>query len=440
MRSLYGWTRQSVSQTGTGGVCADATPRVVAWRHDAGTDTETEEKKLTSLLDWFQPIETATTLEQIHERWDTLLEEYDVVGSFEDLRYHDAVLSFLARSALPANLQFGALFACVSDFDFDLRLALGLLDDALDRWQADSSPDRPMLYANCIDIPCSNPWLLGYVHGRLTEVRAAMRRSDRPHTAWALEFWNEFLVMSCRWADMEGIHLAIGHGAQTACNDYQPFAVTAEGIAAHYGDAYYARGRSNADYHAVLDLLFGLGTDRQRAGAAALEAAARVGNLDLLRALVEYGVDVRAVGEAALAAAAGHHQIEALDWLLAYGVDPHAGHEAALIAAVEGLALPTAEALLDAGADLKAVETQALRTAFAAMPEELFAGDCHDFIYGRAAMITLLLERGADPRTLTGDAALRAVPHFEELLAHLLREENLSSAGSRALRSALGLP
>lgn len=393
---------------------------------------------MTTLLNWFRPLERATTLEQITEKWSRLLWDLNTVGSFEDLRYHDAVLSFLARSTLPANLKFAAVFACVSPLDFELRLALGLLDAALDTYRVDGTEQCPMLDANCISIPCANPWVIGYVHGRLTQVRTTMGDSTE-RDGWATRFWNEFLVMSCRWADADGVRLALDHGAQPQDDNYRAVAAAAEGINAWMGEAYYTEGRSNGDYRAILDLLDARGVALADAAAPALQAAAATGNLELLDYLVLRGADLHAGNDSSLIAAAGNHQLDAIDWLLDHGANVYAQDEAALLAAIGALSIAGAETLLDAGADLHAVEDLALKKAFSTMPYDLFAGDCHDFIYGRADMIALLLMRGANLRHLAGDAAVRNVPHCAELIAHLLKSDEVPEDAKPVLRDIFGV-
>lgn len=389
---------------------------------------------MTTLLDWFQPLERATTLEQIAEKWSHLLWDLNAVGSFEDLRYHDAVLLFLARSALPANLKFGAVFACVSPLDFDLRLALGLLDAALEPYGTERTAQCPMLDADCISIPCANPWLLGYVHGRLTQIRTTMGASSKERDSWTTRFWNEFLVMSCRWADASGVRLALDHGAQPHDDNYRAVAAAAEGTNAWCGEAYYAEGRSNTDYRAILDLLLANGVTLADAAAPALQAAAAAGNLEMLDYLKERGADIHAGNDSALIAAAGNHQLDAIEWLLENGANVHAQDEAALLAAIGALSIAGVETLLDAGASLPAVEAEALQQAFSAMPYDLYAGDGHDFIYGRADMIALLITRGADLRHLAGDAAVRGVPHCAKLIAHLLKSDEVPADAKPALR------
>ncbi len=389
---------------------------------------------MTTLLNWFRPLERCTTLDQITENWPRLLWELDVVSSFEDLRYHDAVLSFLARSGLPANLKFGAVFGCASPLDFDLRLALGLLDAALDPYAVGSSVQCPMIDADCVSIPCANPWVLGYVHGRLTQVRTTMGSSTTEREGWTTRFWNEFLVMSCRWADADGVHLALDHGAQPHNDNFSAIAAAAEGTNAWLGEAYYTEGRSNADYRAILDLLLARGVGLADAAAPALQAAAATGNLEMLDYLVLRGANIRAGDDCALIAAAGNHQLDAIDWLLENGANVHAQDEATLLAAIGALSLAGTETLLDAGADLHAVEAQALQLAFSAMPYDLYAGDCHDFIHGRADMVALLLARGAGMRQLADDASVCNVPHFTELIDQLLKSDEVPVEAKPAIR------
>jgi hypothetical protein len=390
---------------------------------------------MTNLLAWFEPLETAVSLDQVRSQWEPLLNAHGVAATYEDARYEDAVLSFLARSTLPANLRFAAIMTCVGTGDFDPRLALGCLSGQLEEYWVAAPAECAVPDGQRLDVQTDDQWLLGYVHGRIAEVLASLRTHGGDLGAWTTAFWNDFLVMSCRWADMEGIRLAVNNGAALDHAGHLALSAAAEGIDAQFGNAYYARGCGNADYQRIIDGLLDLGIDIHAAAPSALAAAAGVGNLDLLKYLVARRADIHAGDDAALIAAAANWQIEALDWLLDMGADVHAASEAALVAAVESLCTENVETLLDAGADMRQAGARALEAAFTTMPYDLYAGDGHDFINARADMIALLLNRGADLDAVRTGSGVTCACHIRELITLLIGRADIDTKLKPAIRA-----
>lgn len=350
-----------------------------------------------TLLCWFEPLETSTSLDDIAAQWHALLERHHLAAGNEDPRYRDAIIAFVGRSSLPANIKLAAVLAFVDSEDFDLRLALGCLEDQ----HEDGAADWPAQVARiaaprgpCLAVTSNDQWLQAFVKGRLLGLRDTIGRDGTSLGDWAKVFWNQFLVMSSRWADLGGVELALSHGAGVGDGDYAAIEVAAEGLRGNIRGACYTQGRTHADYCRVLDALVGT-TNIADVAAAALCAAAAVDNDDMLAYIVSLGVDIHLDEEAALAAAAANGCVTALEWLLERGADVHAANEAALVAAVAALDLSTAEILLDAGADLHVDDQLPLRTALITVPYELFSVEC-DLAAPRADMIELLTSRGAD--------------------------------------------
>lgn len=351
-----------------------------------------------TILCWFEPLETSTSLDDIAAQWHALLERHHLAGGNEDPRYRDAIIAFLGRSSLPANIKLAAVLAFVDSEDLDLRLALGCLDgelgeDAATDWPAQveriAAPRGP-----CLAVTSNDQWLQAFVKGRMLGLRDTIGHDGASLGDWAKVFWNKFLVMSSRWADLDGVEFALGHGAGIGHGVYGAIEAAAEGTYGNCRDAAYIRGRTHADYCRVFDALVGTANIADVA-AVALCAAAAVNNDHMLAYLVSVGADLHLNEEAALAAAAAHGGITALEWLLERGADVHAANEAALVAAVAALDLATAEILLDAGADVHVDDELPLRTALTSCPYELFSVEC-DLERPRADMVELLTSRGAD--------------------------------------------
>lgn len=351
------------------------------------------------LLGWFTPLEAATSLDDVAANWHVLLELHHLAGGNEDPRYQDAIIAFLGRSSLPAHIKLAAVLAFVGSEDLDLRLALGCLDGELET----AATDWPAMVAAiaaplmpCIEVTSKDPWLQAFVQGRLLGLRDTIGYDGTSAGGWGNVFWNKFLAMSSRWADLGGVDLALSHGADIGYGDHAAIRAAAEGTHGNFRAAYYTQGRTHADYCRVFDALVGTTTIADVAGAA-LCAAAAVDNDDMLGYLAALGADIHMNDEAALAAAASGGGVTALEWLLERGADVHAANEAALLAAVAALDLATAEILLDAGADVHVDAELPLRTAFGCCPHDRYSVES-DLAAPRAEMIELLTSHGADLR------------------------------------------
>jgi len=374
------------------------------------------------LLDWYIPLEEKTSLDDIVEQWDKLLEQCQVTAGYEDPRYADAVLSFLARSSLPSNLKLAAVLAKVPSLDFDLRLSIGALSDQLEPYWKDLSKKSSMVEGSgaCLDVSSSDQWLLGYLHGRLTELREAMREDRGDFAVRSQAFWNRYLVMCSRWADLDGVRVALENGAGRNQRDCTAITVAAEGVEAGFGSAYYVEGRSNTDYFGIIDLLLSQQTTIAICGGAALQSAASVGNVEILEFLLSRGADIHASDDGALIGAAVHGMSSTIEWLLEHGANAQAANNAPLIAAVSSLDVSSVEALLNAGANIHVDDELPLRRAFCASPVELFDGDGHDFINQRGAMIVVLMNRGAALDSEAVFEAIKSAPDAEKVLKYVI--------------------
>lgn len=400
-----------------------------------------------NLLDWHRVFDGCADLDAIHSRWQDAAQAHYLNPGHATPEYQDALLSFIATSALPAPLKLGALLACVSGYDFDLRLAVGVLDD-LDDDSADSAyADWPPALADAAALlgPCPalmehglarDPALAHFALGRLASLREALRWNGEYHAHWRAAFWQAYAGLACRWADGAALDLALARGAHIP--DLLPHAleVLAEGIHSPALDApYYTEDRSNADYLALIDRLRALGLDLRRESATVLVAAARVDNAQMLEGLAARGADLALAGPQALAAAASHVAHDAVAWLLGHGVNGPGALDAALLAAVSTLDETLVEMLFDAGASLGALQEQALCAACTASPFDLYNGET-EFILQRADMLASLAGRGAPmdhPRFI---ASLRSAAQGPRLLAALCGHPGLEARHREALAGA----
>lgn len=390
-----------------------------------------------SILDWFNPLETSTSLDDVRAQWPALLEQHRLAPGHRDPRYQDALLSFIARSTLPANIQLGAVLTFVSSYDFDLRLALGRFDGHLDvfftEWPA-SVADIAQLTAQRLAIPSTDEWLQAYLSGRITGLYDSLRTDGTTLRDWTIVFWSKFLEMSCRWADINGVRLAIKHGADIAYDDYAAITAVAEGLNGNFRSAYYTGGHGHSDYCRVMDVLLGAGTRLVDIAGVALRAAAAVDNDDMLEFLTSLGADIHTDDDAALVAAATYGGITALEWLLAHGADVHAANDAALIAAVGALDTVTVEALLDAGAELHVGDALALQTAFTSQASDLYS-DESDLVGPSAEMVALLVTRGARIDHPAIAAGLRGGSRSRDVIARLLLRDDVDEKTKSILNS-----
>jgi len=393
-----------------------------------------------NLLDWHRVFDGCADLDAIHGRWQEAAQAHYLNPGHATPEYQDALLSFAAASTLPAPLKLGALLACVSGYDFDLRLALGVLDDLDDDsahtdWPA-ALADTAALLGPCPAFAARDPALAHFALGRLASLREALRWNGEDHAHWRAAFWQAYAGLACRWADAAALDLALARGACLA--DLLPHAleVLAEGVHSPARDApWYTEGRSNAGYLALIDHLRARGLDLPQESATVLVAAARADNAQMLEQLVARGADLALAGPQALAAAASHAAHDAVAWLLAHGVNGPAALDEALLAAVSALDETLVEMLFDAGASLGALQDQVLCAACAARPFDLYNGET-EFIVQRAGMLVLLAQRGAPmdhPRFI---ASLRCAAQGPRLLAALRGHPGLEARHRQALAAA----
>jgi hypothetical protein len=193
-------------------------------------------------------------------------------------RYRDAITAFLGRSTLPAKLKMAAVLALVSSVDVDPRLALGRLAGELEDFFTDwpeSVAGSAGLTTPCVAVPSGDPWLQAYVAGRWMGLRDTLAHDGTRFADWENVFWNQFLEMSCRWADLSGVQLAFRHGAEICYDNYAAIAAAAGGTHGTMRGAYYTRGRTHADYCQVIDTLLGNGTSIEQLARVAVCSAAR---------------------------------------------------------------------------------------------------------------------------------------------------------------------
>lgn len=393
-----------------------------------------------NLLDWHRVFDGCADLDAIHGRWQDAAQAHYLNPGHATPEYQDVLLSFIATSALPAPLKLGALLACVSGYDFDLRLALGVLDDLDDDSAYTDWPpalaDTAGLLGPCPVFAARDPALAHFALGRLASLREALRWNGEDHAHWRAAFWQAYAGLACRWADAAALDLALARGARIP--DLLPHAldVLAEGIYSPALDApYYTEDRSNADYLALIDRLCALGLDLRRESATVLLAAARVDNAQMLKGLVARGADLALAGPQALAAAASNAAHDAVAWLLEHGVTSPGALDDALLAAVSALDETLVEMLFDAGASLGALQELALCTACTASPFDLYNGET-EFIVQRADMLVLLAGRGAPmdhPRFI---ASLRSAAQGPRLLAALGDHPGLEARHRQTLAAA----
>lgn len=364
-----------------------------------------------SNLQWYLPLEQCDTLDGIRSQWQSLLEQHHMTPWHNVPRYQDALLSFLGKAALAPHLKLAATLACGSAFDFDLRLAIGVLGEQVNELDApwpEAVADAVSPNGPALAVATADPWLAAFVAGRLAGLRETFTHDGVRPDAWCSAFWNKFLEMACRHADVPAVKLALQRGADCRVDSYAAVQSAAQGE--HQGDR-DASGASmdqavQSNFERVLRELVAAGLAQGDMLTVGLPAAAAVDNTDMLDFLLAQGADIRADGAPALAAAASNVAYEALAWLLDHGAPVHADGEAALMAAIASLDEGVVEMLLSAGADLQACGERALHTALTSSPYALYAGDA-DLAGPRADMIALLARHGL---ASTGAAVMDARP------------------------------
>lgn len=389
-------------------------------------------------LYWHRPLEQCSTVDDIRALWHGLLDESHMAPQYNVPRYQDAMLAFLGTSTLAPCLKLAAVLACGSAFDFDFRLAIGLLQEQID--ELDTPWPEPVaalvgMNGPALPVQTRDVWLGAFVAGRLAGLRETFAHDGLPAEHWRTTFWNRFLEMACRHADDDAVRLALEHGADPRDDGHAAVLTPARGVHQRFlpESGHLTPERSNADYERILLQLVAGGLPRVQMLAVALPAAAEADNTNMLDFLLAQGADLRADGPQALAAAARSMALDALGWLLDHHVDLHAAGDMALIAGVASLDETTVETLLDGGADLHRCGALALQTALTSRPYDLYSCES-DLVERRAGMLALLLRHGARLRGADLSAALRDAPDAKKVLAAAAEREGIDADAAELLR------
>lgn len=124
-------------------------------------------------LYWHRPLEQCSTVDDIRALWHGLLDGSHMAPQYNVPRYQDAMLAFLGTSTLAPCLKLAAVLACGSAFDFDFRLAVGLLQEQIDELD---TPWPELVAAlvgmNGLALPVQtrDVWLGAFVAGRLARL------------------------------------------------------------------------------------------------------------------------------------------------------------------------------------------------------------------------------------------------------------------------------
>jgi hypothetical protein len=389
-------------------------------------------------LHWHLPLDPCTTLDEIRQRWHGLLERSQMAPHHNVPRYEDAMLAFLGASALAPCLKLAAVLACGSSFDFDFRLAVGLLQEQIDELDApwpDAVSDQISPNGPALPVQTGDAWLAAFVAGRLAGLRETFSHDGTRPEHWRAAFWNRYLEMACRHADSDAVALALGHGADPRADDDAAVRTPARGVHLRFlpEAGHLTPARSNADYERVLLQLVDGGLPREDMLTVALPLAAAADNTGMLDFLLAQGADLRADGARALAAAARGMALASLHWLLDHGVDVHAGGGAALAAGVESLDETVVETLLAAGADLRACGARLLRSALTSRPYDLYS-DESDLVDLRAAMLALLMRQGVALDGADLDAAVQDASDARQVAAEAAEHEGIAAGDAALLR------
>jgi hypothetical protein len=390
-------------------------------------------------LRWHLPLERCSALDDIRGQWDSLLERSRMTPANNVPRYQDAMLAFLGTSTLAPPLKLAAVLACGSAFDFDLRLAVGLLQEQVDEldspWPASVAaqvgPNGPAL-----PVRSGDAWLGAFVAGRLAGLRETFTHDGTRAGHWRAAFWNRYLEMACRHADSDGVRLALAHGADPRADNHAALLTPAQGVHLRFlpESGHLTPERTNADYARILLQLVEGGLPRAEMLALALPLAAGADNTEMLDFLLAQEADLRTDGARALAAAASQGAVEALGWLLAHGVDVRASGDVALLAAVSSLDEATVEMLLAAAADLHGCGALALRTALGSRPYALYSCES-DLVERRAAMLVFLLRHGARPDRAGLAAVLHDTPEARRVVVAAAASDDLDAETAGMLRA-----
>lgn len=164
-------------------------------------------------LRWYLPLEQCRSLDAIRRRWRPLLEQAASLPDQDPLRHHDALLAFIGLSALSPHLKLAALLACVDSGDFDLRLALGALDEQVSASRAPWPGSVHVAVAGngpAMQVASTRDWLGAFVVGRLAGLRDSLAQDGSGIAPWKAAFRQRYAEMAAR----RGLALLPNPGAQ----------------------------------------------------------------------------------------------------------------------------------------------------------------------------------------------------------------------------------
>lgn len=171
---------------------------------------------------WYLPLEQCLSLDEIRRQWHALLEQDGSLPDQDRERHRDALLCFIGMSALSPHLRLAALLACVDSSHFDLRLALGALDDQVRASRAPWPGSVAGTVAGsgpAMQVASQEDWLGAFVVGRLAGLRDGMLQDGASILSWHRAFWNRFLALAERrgWDDARRLALERGAGRPAFC-------------------------------------------------------------------------------------------------------------------------------------------------------------------------------------------------------------------------------
>ena len=152
-------------------------------------------------LRWYLPLEQCRSLDAIRRQWHPLLEQAASLPGQDPVRHHDALLVFIGMSALSPHLKLAAILACVDSRDFDLRLALGALDDQVSASRAPWPGSVHGAVAGngaAMQVATTRDWLGAFVVGRLAGLRDGLVRDGNGLAPWKAEFHGRYAEMALR--------------------------------------------------------------------------------------------------------------------------------------------------------------------------------------------------------------------------------------------------
>lgn len=152
-------------------------------------------------LRWYLPLEHCRSLDDIRRQWCPLLEQHASLPQQDPLRYHDALLAFIACAQLSPHLKLAALLANVASSEFDLRLALGALDQQVSASRAPWPGSVAAAVGDngpAMQVASMEDWLGAFVVGRLAGLRDGLVQDGRGLAPWTAAFHARFAEMAAR--------------------------------------------------------------------------------------------------------------------------------------------------------------------------------------------------------------------------------------------------